>query len=289
MERRRTDGYPCDFNLRRDAVADIGRFRSTYSGKRALVTGASSGIGEALARRLAAEGCSLILTARREERLTRLAKELAETHGIEADVIALDLLEAGAVLGLKQRLDEAKLVVDILINNAGFGYQGHFVDLEWDQINDLIDLDIRAMTQMAHVFAKDMIARGTRGKILNVGSIFSFGGVAQYANYSGAKGYVLNFSEALTEELKAHGIGVTMLGPGVTRTEFFDTANDGVVPKGVANFMQTPDEVAVCGIAALAKGKPVAVSGRLYQALTFMRRLVPRKLAVLFWTLPGEP
>jgi hypothetical protein len=269
-------------------MANAGRFRSTFSGKRALVTGASSGIGEALARRLAAEGCSLILTARREDRLTRLAAELSGAHKVEADVIALDLLEPGAVPDLKQRLDAENLVVDILINNAGFGYQGSFVDLEWDQINDLIDLDIRAMTRMAHVFAKDMIARGTKGMILNVGSIFSFGGVPQYANYSGAKGYVLNFSESLTEELRPHGIGVTMLGPGITRTEFFDTANDGVAPKGAANIMQTADEVAACGIAALAKGKAVAVSGRLYRAITFARRLVPRRVAVVAWTPPPE-
>lgn len=253
------------------------------TGKRALVTGASSGIGEALARRLAAEGCSLVLTARRLDRLNRLAEELSESHGTRADVIALDLLETGAVRSLKQQLDDRGIVVDIVINNAGFGYQSRFIDLEWEKISSMIDLDIRVMTQVAHVFASDMAARGTRGKILNVGSVFSFGGSPFFAVYSGAKGYVLNFTEALAEEMKPLGVDVTMLGPGVTRTEFFDTATDGVIPEKVNKILQTPDAVAVSGIAALKSGKPVVMSGFLYKVLTFARRLLPRRVMVRFW------
>lgn len=254
-----------------------------FQGKRALVTGASSGIGEALARRLAAEGCSLVLTARREDRLKKLALELLDKFGSQANIVAIDLLEPGAVSKLKERLDEEGLAIDILINNAGHGHQGRFVDLEWSQVNSMIDLDIRVMTEVAHTFARDMVARGTKGKILNVGSVFSFGGAPFYATYSGAKGYVLNFSEALTQELKPHGIDVTMLGPGVTKTEFFDTASDGMVPDKIVNFMQTAEQVADCGVVAMAKGKPIVVSGTLYKTLTFARRLLPRMMFVRLW------
>ncbi len=264
-------------------MARLNHFNGVFQGKRALVTGASSGIGEALARRLAAEGCSLVLTARREQRLCQLATDLRDKYGVSAEVVVLDLLEENAVTRLKQELDEKDLVVDILINNAGHGYQSRFVDLEWSQVNAIIDLDIRVMTEVAHVFARDMVARGTKGKILNVGSVFSFGGTPFYATYSGAKGYVLNFSEALAEELKPHGIDVTMLGPGVTRTEFFDTASDGVVPEKVAGFMQTAEQVADCGVAAMAKGKPIVVSGMIYKILTFARRLLPRMTLVRLW------
>lgn len=256
---------------------------NAFTDKCALVTGASSGIGEAIARRLAAEGCSLVLTARRKDRLDRLAEELAETFGTRSEVVALDLLEDGAVDTIKRLIDDKGITIDIVINNAGFGYQDRFIDLEWAKISSIIELNIRVMTQVAHVFARDMVARGVKGKILNVGSVFSFGGTPFYATYSGAKGYVLNFSEALAEELKPHGIDVTMLGPGVTRTEFFDTASEGIVPEKIARFMQTADQVAACGIAAMAKGKPVVVSGSLYKVVTFARRLLPRRTMVRLW------
>jgi len=254
-----------------------------FRGKRALVTGASSGIGNAIARRLAAEGCKLVITARRADRLTALAKDLQKKYQVAIEVFPLDLLEPGAVNRLKRALDDKGLDVDIVVNNAGFGYQEQFIGLEWEKISRLIDLDIRILTEMAHVFARDMVSRGARGHILNVGSIFSYGGVPGYATYSGAKGFVLNFTEALRAELAPRGIQVSMLAPGVTSTEFFDTASNGQVPARVTGIMQTPDDVAKSGIKAIAANRPVVVSGLLYKTMTHLRRILPRYFVVKLW------
>jgi len=264
-------------------MSDADEENNSWSGKRALITGASSGIGQAMARQLAARGCNLVITARRHDRLRSLANELQQHHGVDIEVVALDLLEKGAVRALKETLDEKNIAIDVLVNNAGFGYQEQFVVLEWEKVNRMIDLDVRVMTEMAHVFARDMVVRGASGSILNVGSIFSYGGVAGYATYSAAKGYVLNFTEALRAELAPRGIKVSMLAPGVTATEFFETANEGDIPSSVSGIMLTSDEVALSGLKAMARNRPVEVSGMMYKIMTQMRRILPRSWVVNLW------
>jgi hypothetical protein len=248
-------------------------------GRRALITGASSGIGAEFARQLAQMGCALVITARRQQRLEQLAKELQADCGAQARVLALDLGAPNAAIELKSWLDRENLPIDILINNAGFGLQAEFMDRSWDEWERVIDLDIKAFTQISHVFADDMRARGVSGNILQVGSIFSFGGVPTYAVYSAAKSYVLAFSEALADELEPHKIAVTTLAPGVTQTEFFDTASDGRVPTEARKIMQTPQQVVKDGIEAMLANRPLIVSGWINRAMVFSRRLRSRQSA----------
>lgn len=248
-----------------------------FRDKRALITGASSGIGAEFARQLAGLGCNLVLAARRKSRLQELASDLQGEHGVEAHIEAIDLSSPDAANDLKSRLDQQAIRVDILVNNAGFGLQDDFVERDWSDWESVINLDIKAFTQMTHVFARDMIEYRIEGRILQVGSIFSFGGVPTFAVYSGAKSYVLAFSEALTEELRPHGIRVTTLAPGVTQTEFFATASHGQVSKVGQKVMQTPEEVVADGLQALITEKPVVVSGWLNKLLVNSRRFRTRK------------
>ena len=247
---------------------------------RALVTGASSGIGAEFARQLAGLDCSLVLTARRKERLEALAAELRDKEGVDVEVVAMDLGVPDAPTHLKSTLFETGIEIDILVNNAGFGFQENFVERDWADWERVIDLDIKAFTQMTHVFARDMMARNTKGRILQVGSIFSFGGIPTYAVYSAAKSYVLVFSEALANELEPFGITVTTLAPGVTQTGFFDTASEGHMPEVGRKIMQTPQEVVADGIKAMLAQRPLVVSGWINKALVFSRRLLTRQSAV---------
>ena len=253
---------------------------SIFQGKRALVTGASSGIGAEFARQLAGLGCNLMLTARRRNRLEELAGDLRSKHGVDIHFEAIDLSLPNAPAELKLRLDQQEIRTDILINNAGFGLQDDFVNRDWKDWESIINLDIKAFTHMSHVFARDMIERGVGGRILQVGSIFSFGGVPTFSVYSGAKSYVLAFSEALTEELKPHNIFVTTLAPGATRTEFFDTASEGQVSRTGQRIMQTPEEVVTDGLEALIEQRPVVVSGWVNKLLVHSRRLRTRASVV---------
>lgn len=246
----------------------------------ALVTGASSGIGAEFARQLAPMGCSLVLTARREDRLQALAAELRDAYGVDVHVVALDLGQIDAASQLKSQLDEADILIDILINNAGFGFQGDFIERDWPDWERVIDLDVKAFTQLTHLFSRDMLARGTSGRILQVGSIFSFGGVPTFAVYSGAKSFVLSFSEALADELKPHGISVTTLAPGATQTEFFDTSSKGHMPEAGRKIVETPQEVVADGLKAMLEEKPLIVSGWFNKLMIFSRRLRSRQSAV---------
>src|SRR5512134_3252055 len=188
---------------------------SELRGRWALVTGASSGIGADFARELAARGMHLVLVARREERLRALAEELERAHGVRTRVIAADLAKPDAPRALHERLRGEGVAVDVLVNNAGFGVYGAFLDVPWEREREMIELDVVALLHLTKLFARDMRERGF-GRVLEVASIGAFQPSPTYAAYSAAKAFVQSFGEALACELRGSGVTVTTISPGVT-------------------------------------------------------------------------
>lgn len=246
----------------------------------ALVTGASAGLGVDFAHQLARGGKSLVLVARRLDKLEALAAELRKTKGIQVFVEASDLSEQGAVKKLMARLAAQDLEVDSLINNAGFGLNGKFSELDGDRQTDMITLNCTALTELCHAVLPAMIVRKS-GQILNVASIAAFQAGPLMAVYYASKAYVLSFSEALHEEMLPHGIHVSALCPGATATEFFAAADMG---SSLLNKMAgNPDQVVSDGLRALKNNKAVMVSGLMnklmVQSTRFAPRFITRKLA----------
>ena len=194
-----------------------------------LITGASSGFGEEFARQYAEQGHSLVLVARRLDRLQTLAEALRQQFGVEVVVEQVDLSDVAAVIQLHQRLRERDIAIDILINNAGHGLQGPFIDGQLDAALAMVQLDIASLTAVTHIFAQDMRTRG-RGKILLVASLLAYQGVENFAVYSAAKAYVLRLGEALHREFKRDGITVTALCPGMSDTGFAAAAQQKITP-----------------------------------------------------------
>ena len=192
----------------------------------ALVTGASSGIGERLARLLAADGCDLIVVARRAGRLEELAAGLRAAHHVHVEVLAADLITPAGLLAAENRLSDASRPVELLVNNAGFGLSGSFADVPADGAEAQIRLNVLALARLTHAVLPGMRKRG-HGGILNVSSVagvlISPGG----AVYAATKAFVTSFSESLSAEVSGHGVHVTALCPGLTRTEFHDEGHDG--------------------------------------------------------------
>ncbi|HEY6236260.1 MAG TPA: SDR family oxidoreductase, partial [Candidatus Elarobacter sp.] len=186
----------------------------------ALITGASSGIGEAFARALAARGEDLVLVARSAERLEALAAELSAKHGVRAHVLPADLSDPKAVDALVAELTARGLTVTTLINNAGFGTHGEFASLDAARERDEVIVNVLAPVQLTHALLPAMVARKS-GAIVNVGSTASFQPVPYMAVYGATKAFLLSFSEALAEEVRAHGVRVVALCPGQTDTAFF--------------------------------------------------------------------
>lgn len=238
-----------------------------------LITGASSGFGEEFARQYAELGHRLILVARRLDRLEALAQSLRQRHAIEVVVEQVDLTDIEAVSDLHRRLNERGIEVDVLINNAGHGLQGRFLDSQLGAALSMIGLDIASLTAMTHLFGQDM-RRRKRGKILQVASLLAYQGVESFAVYSAAKAYVLRFGEALHREFKADGVTVTTLCPGLTDTGFASVAQQRVTAQMKSFMMQTPPVVRA-GIRAMNGGRISVVPG------------VANKLTVVFmWATP---
>ncbi|WHS57790.1 SDR family oxidoreductase [Pseudomonas sp. G2-4] len=240
-----------------------------------LITGASSGFGEEFARQYAAQGKSLVLVARRLDKLEALSKELRERFGIEVINEQVDLSSIPAVIELHKRLVQQGIAVDVLINNAGHGLQGPFLDHAIDQSLAMINLDIASLTTMTRLFAQDMRIR-RRGYILQIASLLSYQGVKNFAVYSAAKAYVLRFSEALHQELKGDGIVVTALCPGMSDTGFAQSANQKLTP-ALKMVMMQPQPVVRAGIRALQAGRMSVVPGFGNKALTALTWATPRR------------
>ena len=241
-----------------------------------LITGASSGFGEEFARQYAEQGHSLVLVARRLDRLERLAEALRQQFRVDVVVERVDLSDVAAVSQLHQRLRERNIAIDILINNAGHGLQGPFLGAQLDAALAMVQLDVASLTAVTHVFAQDMRTRG-RGKILLVASLLAYQGVQNFAVYSAAKAYVLRLGEALHRELKRDGITVTALCPGMSDTGFATAAQQKITP-ALKLLMMKPAPVVRAGIRALDAGRMSVVPGLANKAMVMFTWATPRWL-----------
>jgi len=248
------------------------------AGRTALVTGASSGIGLAFARLLAARGADLVVTARREAELDKLAAELRQAHGRKVTVLPLDLAQPDAAARLFEATEGAGTTVDVLINNAGFGTHKDFAATPWDTLGRQIQLNVVTLTELSHRFARAMVAR-RRGHMLNISSVGAYLPVPGYATYAAGKAYVRNFSEALAAELAPHGVRVTCLCPGATETEFQKVANQHVPAWQKPAFMSA-ERCAKIGLAALLGWRRNVVSGWSNKIGMWLLRFLPRRLLV---------
>jgi short-subunit dehydrogenase len=241
----------------------------------ALVTGASSGIGEALARRLAHDRKHLGLVARRADRLEALAAELRTAHSIEVDVLPADLTKPGAVVALVDEVGRRGLDVDWLVNNAGFGTVGRFHELPLARELEEIALNVEALVELTGRLVPAMVRR-RRGVVMNVASIGAYLPSANMATYTATKAFVLSFTEAIAVELRDSGVDVLCVCPGVTRTEFQERAHvDTTYLPGLLE--QTAEAVADEAVGAVGRG-PVVVNGILNRVTLDALKFVPRSL-----------
>ena len=188
---------------------------------RALITGASAGIGRELAREFAANGYDLVVVARRRSRLAALKRELEADHGVSVRVVEADLFDPAALAALRERL--ARLQIDVLVNNAGTLEGGPFADMAPERVAEMLRLNVAALVEMTHAFLPGMLSRG-HGRIVNLASIAAFAPVPWLSVYAASKSFVLAFSEALAEELRGTGVSVTAVCPGLTNSEMADAA-----------------------------------------------------------------
>jgi uncharacterized protein len=246
-------------------------------GRWALVTGASGGIGAEIARELSARGWNLILTARSKGALEALAREVRARDGILAQVVPVDLADPSGPGALEAATEGSGLCVDLLVNNAGFGDFGPFLDAGLDRGMGMVQVNVAALTELSWRFAAAMARRG-RGRILNVASTAAFQPGPGMAVYYATKAYVLSLSEGLRVEFRDAGISVTTLCPGPTATGFQELA--GMGNSGLLTLLPVPGarEVARFGVAATLKGKGVAIHGWVNRLLVLGVRLIPRRI-----------
>ena len=250
---------------------------STITGKWSLITGASSGIGMEMARELASLGSNVILVARRRLPMDELAAELQQSYSVEVEVVSLDLSSPESAQKLYDQLKASGREVSYLLNNAGIGQFGKFLDRSLEEIETLLDLNTRTLVRLSHLFAADMVERKF-GRILQVASLLGFQAVPGYGVYAASKGFVLLFGEALNRELRGTGVTCTVLSPGLTRTAFLDVA--GQQPNLMQRMMMMETRtVARSGVRAMLKSKSLIVPGLINRLVMFSNRLMPRIVA----------
>jgi short-subunit dehydrogenase len=239
-----------------------------------LITGASSGIGEVFARKLAARGQNVLLVARSEDKLITLCNELGRSNSIRAQYVALDLSQPESPARLFEEVEKRALSVDMLINNAGFGSMGEFSMLDLARELNMIDLNIKSLVELTHRFLGPMLER-KQGTIINVASTAGFQPVPFMATYAATKAFVLSFSEALWEENRPHGVHIMALCPGVTDTNFFEAARGHKPPARVS---QSPEDVVETALRGLSRKKSHVISGWTNLVMVESERLAPRSL-----------
>jgi short-subunit dehydrogenase len=249
-----------------------GRMIADWQGKWALVTGASAGIGVALAEELAAGGTKLLLTARRKDRLDSLAQRLASSYKVQTEVYAADLADSNAPENIFAFTKEKGIQIDLLINNAGFGQYGEFHAIETKRLLKMVQVNCAAVVHLTRLYLPDMVKR-KRGDILILASTASFQAVPFISTYAATKAFDLLFAEGLAEEMKPYGIRVCALCPGSTESEFHEVAGQQKFIKKA----ETAQKVARTGLQALAAGKSYVISGPGNYLGAHSQRLVPRR------------
>jgi uncharacterized protein len=239
----------------------------------ALVTGASAGIGRAFADGLARQGHDVALVARDGVRLTALADEMSQAHGVAATACAADLLTAGGLATVEARLSDPAHPVDILVNNAGFGTFGRFAELDVEREVEEVQLNVVALLRLTHAALGAMEARGS-GAILNLASLAAYQPAPNSATYGSTKAFVHSFTHAVHEEARGTGVHVMLVCPGYTHTEFHDRAGLGAT--GVPEVAwQSADQVVAAALRDLDRGRSVSIPGAMNQAAAALSSMAP--------------
>jgi len=266
----------------------MSKFR--IEGSNALITGASAGIGREFARQLAGRASSLVLVARRQERLEELRDELMKREpNLKVHIRATDLSDDRAVIDLCGWLEGEKISIDLLINNAGLGDAGPFATSELQRVKEMLAVNVTALTLLTRSLLPGMIAR-KRGAILNVSSTAGFLPIAGFAVYAATKAYVTSFSEAIRAELHGTGVTVTSLCPGPVPTEFTQVAaRPGAKPDRSPEFVRvSAEEVARAGLPAIESGRPLVIPGFLMKLGMFLVRIMPLSILRLAYRLSAK-
>ena len=242
-----------------------------------LITGASSGIGEELAACFARDGFNLVLVARSADKLKTLATHLASEHGIKAWVAPTDLAKGGNAALLAAKMNKDKHAIDVLVNCAGVLEHGQFVQMQPGRHQELIDLNVSALTEMLAHFVPPMVARG-HGRVLNVASIAAFQPIPSLATYAATKAFVLSLTESLAEELKGTGVTATALCPGITATNMVSTATESSDLNLPGILIGDAAKVAAEGYQACIKGEVIKVPGVINLAGILAGRVTPKWL-----------
>lgn len=246
----------------------------------ALVTGASGGIGYEFSKLLARDGYGLVLIARGQGALERVAEQLRLAYGVPVRSIAKDLSHPNAAVEIATELDAAALHIEILINNAGFGGRGKFADSDMEGTLSMLQVNVLALTQLTRLLLPGMLARRS-GKVLNVASTAAFSPGPLMAVYYASKAYVLSFSEGIAEELAGTGVTVTALCPGPTATSFQQRASLGNARLFRTGLTMSPDAVARSGYAGLKSGKRIVIPGLANRLMALGTRVVPSRLSAV--------
>lgn len=248
-----------------------------FAGHWALITGASSGIGEEFARQLAARGMNLILAARREERLIALGEELARTNAIQFHAIPVDLLAEGEPAGLVKKVEELGHPIQLLVNNAGFGLISRLDQTAPDEVQRMLTLNVSVLTALTYALLPQMLDRQS-GAIVNIASLAAFQPVVYMSAYGATKSYVLHFTESLWAEAREKNVLVMAVCPGFTKTEFFDVAG---MQGWYTRLAQTSHEVVTIAIKAIRRQRPFVICGWLNRLTALLPRFVTRRMIVI--------
>jgi len=241
-----------------------------------LVTGASAGLGAAIAREYAMRGWDLVLTARRTERLDALGAELSEAFGVKTHSITADLFDLKAVPKLISAIKAKGLRIDGVVNNAGYGHPGKYLDSDWEAHAKFNHLMVSVPCELTHALLPDMVARGF-GRVMNIASLAGhMPGSRGHTLYAASKSYLIKFSESLNLEMEGTGVFVSALCPGFTFTEFHDVnGTREAMNKLPAYMMMDADECAELGVEALERNRAVYISGRVNTGLSLLARWLP--------------
>ena len=243
----------------------------------ALITGASGGIGLEIARLFARDGIHLLLVARSEDKLSAIKQEIEQQYSVTVHYLPADLSRSESIKSIEDYVEQNRLQIGYLVNNAGFGDYGRFTERDLQKYREMLALNINTLMELTYIYAQKMVERG-KGRILNVSSIAALQPVPLMAVYGATKAFVLSFTEAIRNELKKTGVSITALLPGPTATNFFNQAEAYNVP--MFRLVMSPRKVALGAYKALMKGKKRVIPGFLNQCLAFVVNVLPGNLVL---------